>query len=303
VTTSQTDPFPITLHGKLGTATVRSQPKRVITLGDVETDTALALGVTPLAASADIYGHNGVASWELGKLDPSRTTLLYPTASDTFDLEQIAALHPDLILGPSDFNLADQYTQLSSIAPTVGYKSSWNADSWQSQVILTGEALGRKSAAVKLVNKVTSTLASYRRAHRGLVGKTYTFSELESPSQIATIVSPSDRATSFFTQLGMHVPLDLQRMSSNVLQGSAVGISLEEISKLNANVVFLAALTPNALADARRLPTFDSLPAGKSGHVKVIGPDLAIALRTPTPLSLPWALRQLSPTLTKVAAS
>jgi iron complex transport system substrate-binding protein len=293
--------FPVTLTGKLGTVVIRSAPKRVVTLGDVETDTALALGVTPVGVAADPYGSAGVSVWDAGRLGMVHETVLYPDGLDEFNLQQIAALHPDLILAPSDFGLSQQYAELSKIAPTVGFKTGWRSDSWQSQAILTGEALGKKAKATALVDMVTAAVANFRRAHPGLAGKTYTFSELASPTQIATIVSPTDRASSLFTQLGMHVPVALQKAQSNVLEGTAVGISLENLAEINADMVFITALTPDAGAVVKQIPNFSSLPAVKGGDYQVLDPELAFALRTPTPLSLSWALHQISPALAKVA--
>ncbi len=65
------------------------------------------------------------------------------------DLEAIAALEPDLILG-TESRHSQLYAQLDAIAPTVFMQTQ--ADPWQENVLLIGEALGQKDGAQTLLD-------------------------------------------------------------------------------------------------------------------------------------------------------
>lgn len=96
----------------MGTTEVTCTPKRVVTLGQGETDSTLALGVTPVGVvspwTEDWYSYlpREVEAAEVvgTEIEP--------------DLEAISALEPDLILG-SKLRHEALYGQLSQIAPTV----------------------------------------------------------------------------------------------------------------------------------------------------------------------------------------
>ncbi|GAA5126205.1 hypothetical protein GCM10025762_53390 [Haloechinothrix salitolerans] len=102
----------VTVEHAMGTAEVPCTPQRVVTLGQGQTDTTLALGVTPVGVvkpwTDDWYDYLPDEVEEAKVLG----TELEP------DLEAIAALNPDVILG-SKLRHEALYEQLSRIAPTV----------------------------------------------------------------------------------------------------------------------------------------------------------------------------------------
>jgi len=61
----------------------------------------------------------------------------------TPDLEEVAALRPDVILG-FDFNVEEQYEELSQIAPTVGVEFGETSSNWKSYGRGFAAALGRE---------------------------------------------------------------------------------------------------------------------------------------------------------------
>ncbi|UVY83937.1 iron-siderophore ABC transporter substrate-binding protein [Brachybacterium sp. NBEC-018] len=125
-----------------GTSEVPADPQRVVVLEPVELDTAVALGVTPVGAAvasnvAGIPAYLGVDGVEPVGTVPEP------------DLEAIAALKPDLILG-TESRHSKLYDQLDAIAPTV-YMAS-QADPWQENALLVGEALGQEEQAQALLD-------------------------------------------------------------------------------------------------------------------------------------------------------
>ncbi|WP_460795843.1 ABC transporter substrate-binding protein [Microbacterium sp. GXF0217] len=125
-----------------GTTEVPDAPQRVVVLEPVELDTAVALGVTPVGAAV-ASNVSGVPEY-LGAegIEPVGTV---PEP----DLEAIAALAPDLILG-TESRHSQLYDQLEAIAPTVFMETQ--ADPWQENVLLIGEALGQEAEAQTLLD-------------------------------------------------------------------------------------------------------------------------------------------------------
>ena len=116
------DAFPVTIEHALGTTTIESEPRRVATLGWVDQDHALSVGVVPVGAIEISWGGNEQLStpWfdealeELGGEQPTR----YSDA-DGAPVEEIARLAPDLILATNSGVTAKEYQQLSKVAPVV----------------------------------------------------------------------------------------------------------------------------------------------------------------------------------------
>lgn len=127
-----------------GTADVPEEPERVVTLEPLELDTAVAVGITPVGAA--VAGNVTELPAYLGVTDVTPVgTVTEP------DLEAIAALDPDLILG-TESRHSELYEQLASIAPTVFIASQ--ADPWRENAALIGEALGRETEVADLLTDV-----------------------------------------------------------------------------------------------------------------------------------------------------
>ena len=125
---------PRTVEHARGVTEVPDQPQRVVTLEPLELDTAVAVGVTPVGAAV-ASNVAGIPTYlEADGVEPVGTV---PEP----DLEAIAALQPDLILG-TESRHSKLYDQLSAIAPTVFIATQ--ADPWRDNAELIGEALGRE---------------------------------------------------------------------------------------------------------------------------------------------------------------
>lgn len=138
-----------------GTAEVPEAPQRVVVLEPVELDTAVALGITPVGAA--------VASNVAGVPDYLGVDGIEPVGTvPEPDLEAIAALAPDLILG-TESRHSNLYDQLAAVAPTVFMQTQ--ADPWQDNVLLIGEALGRKDEAQALLDAFNQRCEELKEQH------------------------------------------------------------------------------------------------------------------------------------------
>lgn len=122
----------VSVEHAMGTTEIPCTPQKVVTLGQGQTDSVLGLGVTPVGVvepwTDDWYEYLPAEVEEAEVLG----TELEP------DLERIAALQPDLILG-SKLRHEALYSQLSEIAPTVFAETI--GVTWKENVSLWAEAL------------------------------------------------------------------------------------------------------------------------------------------------------------------
>ncbi|WP_261558471.1 ABC transporter substrate-binding protein [Frankia tisae] len=294
-TTGTTGTFPVTITSKLGTATVKKAPTRVVTLGLAETEAALALGVTPVGIPKSPFNADGLYPWLTGKVDTAKTTLLPQGADATFNVEQIAALRPDVILAGTDFTIDKSYSSLSRIAPTVAYDKGLLQDSWQDVTRTTGKVLGRSGEA--LVTKTQDAITAVKDANAGAQGKTYAFALGSTGPGLAVTVSPTDFSTKLFNQIGLTLSPTAAKLPVDPSSGAAL-LSFEQLGQLSdADLLLTTYLVPTAQATVEALGAYKALPAVKAGHATALPPATATALRNPGPLGIVWSLEQLKPAL------
>ena len=147
-TTAQTR----TVEHVRGTTEVPADPQRVVVLDTGELDSAVALGVTPVGAV-----RAPVDSGLLSYLEPELDGVELVGEIGEPDLEKIAALEPDLILG-SEIRVADFYDELSAIAPTVFSETVGVA--WKDNLELHAQALGKQDEAQQLLDAYTERAAA-----------------------------------------------------------------------------------------------------------------------------------------------
>jgi len=216
-----------------GTTTVTDAPQRVVTLEPLELDTAVAVGITPVgAAVANMV--KGVPSY----LGVEGVTPV-GTVSEP-DLEAIASLEPDLILGTESRHSA-LYDQLSAIAPTVFIATQ--ADPWRDNAALIGEALGREDEVKKAVDAVDTRCGEITAAHQ-LAGKT---AEMIRPRDETTLslYGPVSFAGSLLECVGYTIPDHAWE------DGLQTDISPENIASATADAVFV---TTADVADRSTIP-------------------------------------------------
>jgi iron complex transport system substrate-binding protein len=136
--------FPRTVKGALGETKIEKKPTRVVVLDSGELDDVLALGITPVGM-ATTAGQNGVPSYLADRAQGIKTV----GGISELNLEAIAALKPDLILG-SKLRANDLYDKLSAIAPTVF--SIRPGFPWKENFLLVADAVGEEDKATGILN-------------------------------------------------------------------------------------------------------------------------------------------------------
>ncbi|MFD4902750.1 ABC transporter substrate-binding protein [Streptomyces sp. NPDC058411] len=145
-TDAEAGEFPRTLTHAMGTTKIEHAPERVIVLDVGEFDNVVSLGVKPVGY-APSEGDAAIPSYlKKDAGDPVSVGTI-----NSLNLEAIAGLKPDLILG-SQLRAADMYDELSKIAPTVF--SIRPGFTWKENYLLNAAALDRTA-------KAESALAAY----------------------------------------------------------------------------------------------------------------------------------------------
>lgn len=137
--------FPRTVKHSMGSTEIKAKPQRVVVLDTGELDAVLALGITPVGM-VTTEGENPVPTYLADRVKGVATV----GTIQELNVEAIAALNPDLILG-SKLRAEKLYPQLSQIAPTVF--SIRPGFPWKENFQLIGAALGMPDEAVKILNE------------------------------------------------------------------------------------------------------------------------------------------------------
>lgn len=144
-----------TVEHTSGTTEVPAEPQRVVALGNVYSAQLAALGV-PLVGIGD---DDAFQAEPFAELLPEGTDLAaVDTIGDPYEpnLEAIAALEPDLILGDE---FLEVYDQLSAVAPTVLVE--WGANGgWRKRFLAVAEAVGREDRAAEVERVYEEELAA-----------------------------------------------------------------------------------------------------------------------------------------------
>jgi iron complex transport system substrate-binding protein len=131
--------FPRTVEHAMGETEIAERPERVVVLDTGELDSALSLGVTPVGAVTTAVSEDFLSYLANDAADVEVVgTIAEP------NLEQIAALQPDLILS-NKVRHEDIYEELSQVAPTVFAEKVGAV--WKDNLGLAAEALGLEAEA------------------------------------------------------------------------------------------------------------------------------------------------------------
>ncbi|MEM9745432.1 MAG: ABC transporter substrate-binding protein [Actinomycetota bacterium] len=287
--------FPVTIEHGLGETLIESPPERVVALGTPEADALFALGVAPVGAPSNPTAPDGLYVWWDGAIDPSATTLLVSDFSGAFNLEQVAALEPDLILAATSAVDESAYGLYEEIAPTVPFLTAPFQDSWQEVTIVVGAAVGMPDEADAVIASTSASIDRLRTDAPGLDGATYTFNVVPAPGAVISVTEPADVANRFFAELGLGIApsvADLPRQP-----GTGAMISPEQLALIDTDVVMMFYASEDAAAAIRDSPVFAATAAASDGRVIELTGDQAVAVRVPSVLAVPWLLDSIGPQL------
>ncbi|TQF73299.1 iron-siderophore ABC transporter substrate-binding protein [Rhodococcus spelaei] len=212
-----------------GETEVPADPQRIVVLDTDKLDTVCALGLQDRLVGAAVTGAVGSQPKYLGAkiagVEPVGT-LQQP------DIEKIATLHPDLILG-SKFRTPELYQQLSAIAPTTFTEKV--GTTWKENMVLDGTALGRGASARQSLDAYKSEATE--------TGKSLNSSETQASvvrfmPGVIRIYGPDSFSGQVLTDAGVQRP-PFQRLEGAKDRRFAE-ISEEELSKAEGDVIYVS---------------------------------------------------------------
>ncbi|WPD20218.1 iron-siderophore ABC transporter substrate-binding protein [Thermaerobacter composti] len=139
----------------MGETRIPRTPERVVVLTNEATEALLALGVKPVGAANSWLGD----PW-YDHIAPLMEGVTPVGKEDQPNLEAIAALQPDLILG-TKMRHEKIYGQLSQIAPTVF--SETIRGKWQENFMLWAEAVNRQAEGERLLEEWRGRIEDFRQ--------------------------------------------------------------------------------------------------------------------------------------------
>ena len=279
----------VRIDHRYGTTVIPKAPERVVSLDFTGTDDLLALGVAPVAVR-DWYGDypHGVWPWAQDALGGAEPVLL----AGGIDVERIAALRPDLILGLASGMTAEDYALLSRIAPTVapGEGQTDFGTPWDRAALIRGRATGHSDDARARVDALDARLDAIAAAHPEWQGMTaaVAFAWNGTPGAYRSV----DTRVRLLSRLGFEVPPAIEAAGGP--EAFYVPLSGEDLSALDADLLVWIAEGDDAasIASLTLRPTLD---AHVEGREVFAGKLLGGAMSMSSLLSLPFALDRLVP--------
>ncbi|MGY1826220.1 ABC transporter substrate-binding protein [Blastococcus sp. SYSU DS0541] len=254
--------FPRTVEHAMGTTAIPAEPQRVVVLDTGELDSALSLGVTPVGAVT-----TDVSEEFLSYLaDDAEGVEVVGTIAEP-DLEEIAALQPDLILSNSVRHEA-LYDQLSQIAPTVF--AEFLGVTWKENLELAAEALGKEEEA-------EAALAEYEE-RADAVGQAVGNPAETTVSPIRFVGGPirAYQPESFIGTVLADIGLDHVDLPEGEIP-TFVELSPEEITEADADVILYSSFGPAAESGEAQVvagPLWPLLTAVTDGRAFAVEDDV-----------------------------
>lgn len=286
----------IVIDHAYGTLELAEAPESVVTLGLLETDVTVALGVAPVAMAKFFATPDGIAPWLEPALDDRPQILDTTTVGANgaeLDVERIAALEPDLIVATTYTQLDKYYDQLSAIAPVLGpADSNYLRLPWRDQTMAIADALGRSDQGAALVDDIDQRLTDAAAEFSRTAGHDYTLS-LGTPDQIKMMNDPSDASVEIMNAFGLEFSTTASALPGLNDGSGSTGVSEENIAAIDADIVMIGYFGDGIQAAWEESKLFQQLSAVRNGGYIPMNLAESTALRNPSPLSIPYVIDTL----------
>ncbi|MGA9492283.1 MAG: ABC transporter substrate-binding protein [Mycobacterium sp.] len=283
----------VTITHAFGETTIPGPPKRVVSAGLTGQDDLLALGVVPVAVT-NWFGDQpfGVWPWAMAKLGTAKPVVL--NLDNGIQVQQIAALKPDLIVATDAGLDQDTYQKLTAIAPTLP-QSGGDAffEPWKDQATAIGQAVFQSDQMKSLISGVDKAFAAVADKHPQFKNKRVLL--LEGTFHDDNVVATTGWRTEFLTQMGLAVPESVITMAGD--QQRAL-IAHDKIKSLLDGADVLVWTTESDKDPAALLANPDV--AGARSRSVFTTKDQAGAIAYASPLSYPLVADQLPPLIANI---
>ena len=294
-----TSAFPVTIQHVFGSTVVPAPPERIACVGLTEHDAVLALGMKPVAVTEWFGGYPYATwPWAQSKLGDAKPEVLIP--ADGIQIERVAELAPDLILGTNAGLDEGVYKNLSAIAPTLAQSDKDLAyfEPWRVQSTAIGKALGKDGEMQELIQGVEDLYAAALAKHPEFKGKNVVL--LANDFVDGNIYAYQEGlSTQLLLDLGLQIAPVVEKYATDAKTAFIPKEDLVDALETADVVIWLTADDANRdmlLAD----PIVQALRATKEDRNIFTGIELGGAMNFTTVLSLPYVADKLVPLLTDV---
>ncbi|MCM2390572.1 iron-siderophore ABC transporter substrate-binding protein [Streptomyces albipurpureus] len=298
--------FPVSIKSALGTAEITEQPKRVVTLGQGSTETAIALGHTPVGIESYPWGSDktGYLPWIHEAVTKAGDKLPKQfTGGEEIDFEAITELEPDVILAPWSGVTQKQYDILKDIAPTVAYPDLPWSTNWDQQIGIIAKALGKPDDAKKLTNTIEKQLADAAKTRPNYKDLTFSYVYNTGPGTLGVFQAEEQRVK-MVSSLGLTVDPVVNTFKETEGTDSAL-IGLENAEKLkDSDLIFTFYSDDKNRKEIESQPLYKAIPAIQKGAV-VVGDNnpFVTASSIINPLTVPWVIDRYLPLIDKAVVA
>ena len=279
--------YPVEITHRFGTAEIAEKPTRIVSLSYIGHDFLLALDEVPIALRK-WYGTDPYGVWPWGHEALGDATPI--VMQGEIDIEQIAMLEPDLIVGQWSGMTARDYALLSQIAPTIapGVGESSYSMSWPDMLRTLAVATDTEAKAEAIITRIETRFADLRANHPEWQGAS---AVMAWAGQTGAFSSKDIRAQ-FLSQLGFADPQAVNDLAT--ADNFYVLIPPEDLDPIDTDVLIW--LDTGASAPAlNRMPLRPFMRAYREGREVYADPLLSSALSHSSPLSLDYTLDRLVP--------
>jgi len=265
-TGNKTEDTSYTIEHAMGSTTIDKTPERVVILSNEGTEALLALGVTPVGAVQSWLGD----PWYEHISDKMKEVEVVGTESEV-NLEKIAALKPDLIIG-TKIRQEAIYDQLNAIAPTV-FSETLRGD-WEDNFKLYAKALNLEEQGNEVLSQFDAHVEKVKQSLGDKVNQE--ISVVRFMAGKSRIYYTDSFSGVIFDKLGFHRTAPQAELfeADTKLGNLAIEVGKEVIPKMDGDVLFYFTYAPQgdqaALDTAKEWtndPLWKNLSAVKSGNV------------------------------------
>ncbi|MCJ0892063.1 ABC transporter substrate-binding protein [Rhodococcus sp. ARC_M12] len=292
---SSTGSFPLTVPHMYGETTLDAVPERVATWGFGTTDAVLALGVVPVAMPSAEYGGGDDLTypWISDAIDASGepAPILLDNVTDALTVEKVLAADPDVLLAPHSGLTQAEYDAVTAAGvPVIAPPEELWSTPWRDVITTTGDVLGVQDRARDLVADLDRQVQDAGAAHPEFEGRTIAY--VSEAADVYYLLLPSDPRVELLENLGFVSPASVTDLATDDATYSTT-VSAENISKIDADVVFTQVDTDDALQQFLDSSVSRQIPAVAAGAVAGFVGQEAGAAVGPTALSIPYFLPTL----------
>ena len=290
----------VTIKHAFGETTVPAPPKRVVSAGFTEQDDLLAVGVVPVATTEWFGGEPfAVWPWAQPKLGTAQPVVL--SIADGIQIDQIAALKPDLIVATNAGVDAATYQRLSAIAPTIP-QSGTDAffEPWKDQATTIGTATFQADKMASLISAIDDGFKNVAKANPQFAGKKLLLLQGNTFWENSVIAKLPGWRTEYVTEMGFAIPDSITPFARD----DRAIIPLDKIGPVldAADVLVWSTESDADVAALLADPNIAALKATRENKNVFTTKELAGAMAFSSALSLPVVTQQLPPLVSKALA-